>query len=240
MSPGRCERRYAILRRSPCHVSLPRWGRSRRQLSPLLILCAVSQAIFASSLDVHVEAPDGRAAAGIVVMARHVGQVQPAHPVNAVMDQIDLAFKPDVLVIPVGSSVSFPNSDSVSHQVYSFSPAKKFQLALYRGKPYSPMRFDQAGVVTLGCNIHDYMLGFIVVTDAAYFGVTDANGNFAVATMEAGDYDISLWHARARETDASLKRQIHVESAASSALTFQLGQKPAPAPLKTPERKWDY
>jgi plastocyanin len=211
-----------------------------RGLHCLVILCAVSQAGLAGSLRVHVETPDGHAAAGIVVLARRAGQTQPASPVSAVMDQIDLAFRPSVLVIPVGSSVLFPNGDSVSHQVYSFSPAKKFQLPLYRGKPYPPVRFDQAGVVTLGCNIHDYMLGFIVVTDAPYFGLTDASGEFSVAAMEAGDYDVSLWHSSARESDANLKRQIRIESGASAELTFQLGKKPAPAPLKTPERKWDY
>jgi plastocyanin len=189
---------------------------------------------------VHVEAPDGRGAAGIVVIVRQVGQAQPARPVNAVMDQIALAFKPDILVIPVGSSVQFPNGDSVSHQVYSFSAAKKFQLPLYRGKPYPPMRFDQTGVVTLGCNIHDYMLGFIVVTDAPYFGMTDASGNFVVAELQAGDYDVSLWHPRARDNDTNLKRQVRVEQSSSPALAFQLGKKLAPAPLKTPERKWDY
>jgi plastocyanin len=221
-------------------VLSPKLGRSLLPLWRMLILCAASQAGFAGSLRVHVEAPDGHGVSGIVVMARHVGQGQPARPVNAVMDQIDLAFKPDVLVIPVGSSVQFPNGDSVSHQVYSFSPAKKFQLPLYRGKPYPPVRFDQVGVVTVGCNIHDYMLGFIVVTDASYFGVTDLSGDFAVAAIEADDYDISLWHPRARESDANLKRQVHIKANTASELTFQLGRKPAPAPLKTPERKWDY
>jgi plastocyanin len=228
------------LRRSPCQALLSRWGRSLLRLRRLVILCAVSQPGFAGSLAVHVEAPDGRGAAGIVVIVRQVGQAQPARPVNAVMDQIALAFKPDILVIPVGSSVQFPNGDSVSHQVYSFSAAKKFQLPLYRGKPYPPMRFDQTGVVTLGCNIHDYMLGFIVVTDAPYFGMTDASGNFVVAELQAGDYDVSLWHPRARDNDTNLKRQVRVEQSSSPALAFQLGKKLAPAPLKTPERKWDY
>ena len=86
---------------------------------------------------------------------------------NAIMDQVNLAFVPDVLVIPVHSSVQFPNSDAISHQVYSFSSARQFQLPLYRGKPYPPVVFDQPGVVTLGCNIHDNMLAYIVVTARA-------------------------------------------------------------------------
>ena len=65
------------------------------------------------------------------------------------MDQVNRAFDPDLLVIPLNSTVTFANSDTVSHQIYSFSPPKRFQLPLYRGKPYPPTRFDQAGLVTL-------------------------------------------------------------------------------------------
>ena len=83
-----------------------------------------------------------------------------------------------MLVIPVHSTVQFPNSDAISHQVYSFSSARQFQLPLYRGKPYPPVQFDQPGVVTLGCNIHDNMLAYIVVTAAPFFGRTDADGEW--------------------------------------------------------------
>ena len=106
------------------------------------------------------------------------------------MDQVDRAFAPDLLVIPVGSTVEFPNSDSVSHQIYSFSPAKRFQLPLYRGKPYPPVHFDQAGVVTLGCNIHDEMLAYVLVTDAPYFGRTEAGGTWSVE-VPRGHYRVA-------------------------------------------------
>ena len=99
---------------------------------------------------------DGHALPGAVVTVQPLdGPVHHAAPLHAVIDQVNRAFAPDLLVIPVGSTVAFPNSDSVSHQIYSFSPTKRFQLPLYRGKPYPPVHFDQPGVVTLGCNIHD-------------------------------------------------------------------------------------
>src|SRR5438132_7382630 len=91
------------------------------------------------------------------------------------MDQVDRAFAPDLLVVPIGSTVEFPNSDSVSHQIYSFSQPKRFKLPLYHGKPYPPVQFDQAGVVTLGCNIHDDMLAYLLVTDAPWFGRTEGS-----------------------------------------------------------------
>ena len=85
------------------------------------------------------------------------------------MAQQGKQFLPDVLVVPVGTSVHFPNRDSVRHHVYSFSPAKKFELKLYTGTPANPVVFDRAGVVTLGCNIHDRMVGWIVVVDTPYY-----------------------------------------------------------------------
>jgi plastocyanin len=83
--------------------------------------------------------------AGAVVTVRAQGAHAPSAPISAILDQINLTFVPDIIVIPVGSTVEFPNSDSVSHQIYSFSPTKRFQLPLYHGKPYPPVHFDQAG-----------------------------------------------------------------------------------------------
>lgn len=85
------------------------------------------------------------------------------------MAQQGKQFLPGVLVVPVGTSVHFPNRDSVRHHVYSFSPAKKFELKLYTGTPANPVVFERAGVVTLGCNIHDRMVGWIVVVDTPYY-----------------------------------------------------------------------
>ncbi|WP_460890864.1 methylamine utilization protein, partial [Ramlibacter alkalitolerans] len=86
-------------------------------------------------------------------------------PVDAVMDQVNSEFQPRVLVVTKGSRVRFPNSDTIRHQVYSFSAAKRFELPLYTGTPPEPVVFDRAGVVTLGCNIHDWMKGYVVILD---------------------------------------------------------------------------
>ena len=120
---------------------------------------------------------------GAVVTVHSEATHRSVAPVTAILDQINLAFVPDLIVVPVGSTVEFPNSDSVSHQIYSFSPTKRFQLPLYHGKPYPPVHFDQAGIVTLGCNIHDRMVGYIYVTDAQYFGRTDAHGVWSASAI---------------------------------------------------------
>ncbi len=194
----------------------------------------------AATLVISVQAPDGHALAGAVVTARPVdGQGKRPAPVRATMDQVDRAFAPDLLVIPVGSTVVFPNSDSVSHQIYSFSPAKRFKLPLYRGTPYPPVQFDQAGVVTLGCNIHDDMLAYLVVTDAPHFGRTDKSGTWS-AEVPHGRYHVSIWHPRMRETEADLEREFTVGDGDRAELTLHLTKALQPAPIADRPHSWDY
>ena len=151
-----------------------------------------------ATLLVRVQTPDGHALPGAVVTIRPLeGAARHAAPVHALMDQVNRSFAPDVLVIPVGSTVEFPNSDSVSHQIYSFSPAKRFQLPLYRGKPYPPTHFDQPGVVTLGCNIHDEMLAYLLVTDASWYGRTNEAGSWSASpTVSSRPSSASLSRSR--------------------------------------------
>lgn len=162
--------------------------------------------------------------AGAVVEIRDLaGQLSPATPIDTRMDQLDLAFAPTVLVVPVGSHIAFPNSDVVSHQVYSFSPAKKFQLPLYRGKPYPPLTFDLPGIVTVGCNIHDNMLGYVFVTDAPYYGRTTAAGTWFIAALPPGSYAVSVWHPRLRNLARPLTHNVSVSPAdAHSEFLFQI------------------
>jgi plastocyanin len=116
---------------------------------------------------------------------------------RAVLDQRDAAFVPGVLPVGVGTRVAFPNSDNTLHHVYSFSPAKRFELPLYSGRQAEPVEFDRAGVVTLGCNIHDWMVAHVVVLDTPYFARTGADGSARIRAP-AGDYRLRVWHARQR------------------------------------------
>jgi plastocyanin len=189
---------------------------------------------------VNVRTPDGHALPGAVITVRPLdGPGRRPAAVRAVMDQVDRAFKPDLLVIPVGSTVEFPNSDSVSHQIYSFSPAKRFQLPLYRGKPYPPVHFDQPGVVTLGCNIHDQMLAYLLVTDAPWYGRTNEAGAWST-DVPKGHYRVELWHPRLREGEHDLERELTVGEADRADLTVQLTKPLLPAPLAERPHSWDY
>ncbi|MBW0148154.1 methylamine utilization protein [Marinobacter sp. CAU 1620] len=118
-------------------------------------------------------------------------------PITAEISQKDRAFHPRVSILPVGSRVEFPNRDNTQHHVYSFSPAKTFNIELYAGKPEAPILFDQPGVVELGCNIHDQMQAFIIVTNTRAIGQTDAEGQVTLS-IDAGTSPLTLniWHPR--------------------------------------------
>jgi plastocyanin len=120
------------------------------------------------------------------------GKVDPAP--KADMDQRDQKFAPHVLAVRTGTQIKFPNSDNIRHQVYSFSPAKRFELRLYGGTPSEPVLFDKPGVVVLGCNIHDWMLGYVYVTDDAWFGVSNDKGTLTIDSVPPGRYTVTLWH----------------------------------------------
>ncbi|HEU4781327.1 MAG TPA: hypothetical protein VFS58_15705 [Steroidobacteraceae bacterium] len=207
--------------------------------SVLLALLMCSGLAHAGPLTLTALRHDGTPLAGAVVTVEAESPVlPPAPPVQATIDQVDLAFVPDVLVIPVQSSVQFPHSDVVSHQVYSFSSARQFQLPLYRGKPYPPVVFDQSGVVTLGCNIHDKMLAYIVVTDASFFGRTDARGAWAAANLPAGRYRLRLWHPLLNEP-RDVERLIDA-GIEPGAVEIRLTHDLRPAPLTGRPHSWDY
>jgi len=165
----------------------------------------------------------------------------PTAPRPAVMDQRNRQFVPRVLVVAVGSSVQFPNNDTVSHQVYSFSPAKHFQLPLYKGEIHPPVVFDRPGLVVLGCNIHDSMVGYIYVTPAPYFGSSDASGAVLLKEIPKGDYQISIWSPYIADAPAALSRLIRVDGSGSQTERFQLklGLRAEPEP-KPHRENWEY
>jgi plastocyanin len=214
-------------------------SRTDALLAWLAVLAGAAAPAYAGTISVQASLADHGPLAGAVVTVQGPAAHAPVPAMSAIVDQINLTFVPDIIVIPVGSTVEFPNSDSVSHQIYSFSPTKRFQLPLYHGKPYPPVRFDQPGIVTLGCNIHDKMVGYIFVTDAAYFGRTDARGTWTAANVPRGTYHVSLWHPLLRDSAASLERDVAVGADEPATLEVQLAQPLRPAPLQSNARSRD-
>ncbi len=127
---------------------------------------------------------------------------------NTKIVQKNKQFNPGVTVVQTGTLIHFPNEDTVRHHVYSFSPAKKFELKLYSGVAANPVQFDQAGVVSLGCNIHDSMVGYIYVLDTPFFAKTDSQGQ-AVLNVADGQYSYQVWPAGRLKPSVEQKQQMN-------------------------------
>jgi len=162
--------------------------------SCLLAALLLAPAVRAGDLSVRVTDPGGQPLPGAVVVAEPVAGAMPlAAAPRAVIDQVNRSYVPHVSVLRVGTAVSFPNHDNIRHQVYSYSKAKTFTLRLYAGQPANPVVFDRPGVVALGCNIHDSMLGWVLVVDTPWMARSEGDGQARLAGLPAGHYRLRAW-----------------------------------------------
>jgi plastocyanin len=196
---------------------------------PALLLPLTNTAV-ASSVEVSVVDRDARPVAGIAVYWRlpdgH-GQVA-GSGATAVMDQVDARFVPHVLIVQTGTSVQFPNSDTVAHHVYSFSHPNQFKLPIYKGDAHPPVTFSESGVVILGCNIHDNMLGYILVVDTPEFGITDENGKARLAIGDSAG-ELVIWSPRIRDGEEALVKTLVPTGNTVQQVDFQLDKALRPA-----------
>jgi plastocyanin len=137
----------------------------------------------------------------------------------AAMKQINKQFEPHVLVVQKNTEVIFPNADNVFHHVYSFSPTKQFELKLYKEFTAEPLFFEQAGIVDIGCNIHDWMLGYIVIADSPYFIKTADDGN-ADISLPAGKYSVEFWHPNAPNEQPFIETEVELTTDKNFTLTL--------------------
>jgi plastocyanin len=168
-------------------------GAGRR--APLLAIALLAGAPVAGAGPVvAVSDTAGQPVAEAVVYLEAASGAPPAGKARHEVDQRSKRFEPRVSAIQAGTTVSFPNSDNIRHHVYSFSPAKVFSLKLYSGRAAEPVTFDQPGIVALGCNIHDQMVAWIVVTPGPWFATTGSDGRAALPDVPAGTYTLVAWH----------------------------------------------
>lgn len=145
---------------------------------------------------------------------------------KAEVKQQDLTFIPFVSAYQTGTAVDFPNMDKTRHHVYSFSPAKVFELKLYANKPEAPVVFDQAGIIALGCNIHDYMQAYIYVGDSPFLQVTDNKGQASFTNVPDGRYQLKLWHPWQNADWVALPIQVKNGQVMSYQLAITAQEKP--------------
>lgn len=129
---------------------------------------------------------------------------------KAVMAQRNITFEPHILAIPKGTEVWFPNEDDFRHHIYSFSKAQQFEIRLYGGDEEKRITFDTAGIVALGCNIHDSMLAYIYVADTPYVRKANENGRIEFLSVIPGDYSVTVWHPRMKRDKSHTDTMITV------------------------------
>jgi plastocyanin len=129
-----------------------------------------------------------------MVMIMEGGKLPPKPPVTVVLSQQGAHFDPDLIVVPTGSSVQFPNLDPIFHNVFSLSKAHKFDLGYYPQGQSRAVKFTEPGVIQVYCHIHANMYAAIVVTDSPWFVKPGKDGSFSFSNVPAGRYRLTIWH----------------------------------------------
>ncbi len=191
----------------------------------IVLSCFVGK-LYAATIRVSVLDDKGTAVKDAVVYAELKEGTYPSasQKSTATMDQQNKEFIPYVLPVQIGTSVHFPNSDNIRHHVYSFSPAKKFELPLYKGKTANKVVFDKPGVVALGCNIHDWMIAYIYVVETPFFTKTADNGKCNLTDLPAGVYEIRVWHPRMKNASEVTVKQLRIQK--NEELDYKIELKP--------------
>ena len=186
---------------------------------------------WASDLTVSLHTPAGRPAAEAVVMVAP-DQGAPKGPIRFPwayrMAQKNMAFAPFVLVVPVGAEVAFPNLDPILHHVYSFSPARPFELKLYGKDETRTVRFDKPGVIAVGCNIHDDMTGYIRVVDTPFAGKTGSDGEVTIAGLPPGPATVTIWHPYLKAARGEAVHSVVTPATGALRVAFTVDLRPAP------------
>lgn len=206
-----------------------------------LSLCLPAAPLAARDLALRVLDQDGVPLAETVVTLRpqQGPAAQPAADTVAVMEQQGRMFVPSVLVVRPGTRVQFPNRDHVRHHVYSFSKPRPFELKLYPRTEVPSVLFDRPGVVSLGCNIHDWMQGYVYVTDDPLFALTAADGGARFPGLADGGYRLRIWHPRLRGPYLGEEHALQLEAATPARLDYRVTVRSRQAARQPPAAELD-
>ncbi|HMH02868.1 MAG TPA: methylamine utilization protein [Candidatus Udaeobacter sp.] len=192
----------------------------------LLVIFGLCHDLSAGSFDVTVKDGKGALVSDAVVYARGNGMNAQSTKKQTAIDQQDKQFIPYVTAVQVGTSILFPNKDNIRHHVYSLSSAKKFELPLYKGVPAEPVVFDKEGFVTLGCNIHDWMIAYVAVLGTPHFQVTGREGHALLKNLPPGQYTVEVWQPSLKGAPATFAQHVDVAAGGMKQLLFTLDLKP--------------
>ena len=155
--------------------------------------------VLSGALNLGGKTLDGR---GVVTLEPASGKFHRRAPRTRVMEQRNREFAPKIMAVPVGSTVSFPNFDTVYHNVFSRSDARAFDLGIYKNGQSRDLKIEKEGIVRLGCNLHANMSAYIVATNAPHYAITDDKGHFSFRSLEPGKYRLRAW------SEKTLKPQV--------------------------------
>jgi plastocyanin len=193
----------------------------------LLFLTSLLIAFKSQAFEVTVKDQDGNLLIDAVVWLEGENYLTKSNQAAEMfsMGQKDRTFTPHILVVPQGAKVEFPNFDSILHHVYSFSKPKPFELKLYRDTPNSEITFENQGVVELGCNIHDWMLGYILVVNSGSYALTNNRGvaKIELDKVQLGKANLNVWHERFEKLDSSEQLTVVVDSV-NQKMTYTIKQ----------------
>jgi plastocyanin len=168
------------------------------------------------AVKLHADAPEDRLALERSRVVIYLEGQFPSRPVTAAMEQKDRRFIPELLVIPVGSTVSFPNLDPIFHNVFSLSRAKSFDLGNYAKDHTRTVTFSKPGIEFVNCHLHPNMSAAIVVTPNEWRATADRNGKFILHDVPVGAYTVVAWHKAA----GSFKQQVSVAPREGASVEF--------------------
>jgi plastocyanin len=200
-----------------------------RVLWPIAGMALLAPPAFAGGLTVRVVDAAGHPVQDAVVTLKPVsGAAQrPRMEGPYRVTQQDTQFHPFVSVVPAGATVAFPNLDPFRHHVYSFSPAKRFELKLFARDQTRSVTFDQPGVIAIGCNIHDSMSAYIFVTDTVWTTRSPGNGTVRFGDTPNGPFTLQVWHPFLRAPGGVLTRSYSASGAdRSETITVSLRAPP--------------
>ena len=172
-----------------------------------LVICALFGAgpVIAASVEGQIVVRNARDNANAVVYIDAIPGKRFAPPANPiVLDQINLTFVPHVLPVLLGTTVAFPNSDEIRHNVFSPGPPR-FNLGTYPQKTTKYHLFDKPGVWTMLCNVHAEMSAYVVVTETPYFARTGKDGKFVLNNVPPGKYILKIWHEKAKPSAVGIE-----------------------------------
>lgn len=201
-----------------------------------LLSCSAAAINFKAQIYDHQQKP----LANIVLYLEPLDKKTPLNTATKASDigQINRAFTPYISVVQKGSKVNFTNQDDITHQIYSPIGQNKFSFKIRAGQQHLMPAFSDSGDIAMGCNIHDWMSGYLLVVDTPYFAKSDAQGQIEINVAHQGKYKATLWHPQLAEPDNRLSQELDIQQ--DSTIDMHLKQALKPIPIQKSDDDFDF